>query len=68
MCMAYSNGMDVFLFFQSGGGGGATMAAQAVQEKVVSGQKIHQLREVVLVSKTHICSLSFLPLSGEVWL
>ena len=44
------------------------MAAQATQEKVAGGQIIYHLREVALVSKTHICSLSLLPLSGEVWL
>ena len=45
-----------------------TMATQAAQEEVASGQEIYWLREVVLGSKTHICSLSLLPLSGEVWL
>ena len=67
MCMSDSNGINVF--FQSGGGGagGAPVTAQ-VAKKVTSGVQVHQPREVVLVSKTHICSLNLLPLSGEVWL
>ena len=65
MCMSHSNGINVFFSVQ---GGGATSTTQAVKKKVAGGKKIHQLREVVLVSKTHICSLNLLPLSGEVWL
>ena len=65
MCMSHSNGNDVF---QSGGG--ATLATKAAKKKtmVAGGPKIHQPREVVLVSKTHIFSLNLLPLNGEVWL
>ena len=50
MCMSHSNGIDVF----QPGGGGATLTAQVVEKKVASGTKIHQPREVEVVSKTHI--------------
>ena len=65
MCMSHSNGIDVF--FQSGEG--ATLATKVAKKTMVaSGVKVHWPREVALVSKTHICSLNLLPLSGEVWL
>ena len=60
--------MVLMFFFQSGGG--ATLATKAAKKKtmVASGMKVHQPREVALVSKTHIFSLNLLHLSGEVWL
>ena len=57
----------VSMFFQSGGGG-APVTAKVANKKVAGGAQVQQLREVALVSKTHICSLNLLPLSGEVWL
>ena len=52
MCMSHSNGIDAF---QSGGG--ATLSAKVTKRKktmVAGGMKVHWLREVALVSKTHI--------------
>ena len=40
---------------------------QVVEKKMASGQEVHWLREVVLLSKTSYCSLSLLPLSREAW-
>ena len=57
----------VTMFFQSGGGAILTTKV-AKKTMVASGTKVHQPREVALVSKTHIFSLNLLPLSGEVWL
>ena len=44
--------------FQSGGGGGAAAVAVAV---AICHPQIHQAREVVLVGKIHMYSLSLLP-------
>ena len=49
MCMSHSNGINVF---QSKGG--VTLAAKVAETKVASGMEVHQPREVVLVSNTHI--------------
>ena len=54
MCMAYSNGMDVLLFNQEEEEKQHTekQTQQPKQKKTVaSGQKVHWLGQVVLVSK-----------------
>ena len=49
MCMFHSNGIDVF---QSAGG--AALTTKVAKTKVAGGTKVRWLREVALVSKTHI--------------
>ena len=61
MCMDYSNGM---VFFSQEEEGQPQPPKWCKRRWPVD----FLVREVVLVSKTHICSLNLLPLSGEVWL
>ena len=55
MCY-HSNGM--FVCFQPGGRSTKNSATQAEEKVMASGQEIHWLRQMALVSKLHICCLS----------
>ena len=64
MCVACNNGIIVF---QSGGGTPENAkVAKEEEEMLACGSKVHGTGDVVVVSKTHICSLNLLPLRGTV--
>ena len=60
MCY-HSNGM--FVCFQPGGRSTKNSVTQVEEKVMASGKEIHQLRQMALVSKLQICSLSVVYLS-----